>query len=74
MTGEILGIVGDKIDSSRILLVTKINNRIPRVTKLPLPGPTPYFHFSLTSQFDVITKSVLSSADTDTEFPAAGLQ
>ena len=37
MTGEILGIVGDNIDSSRILLVTKINNRIPRVTKLPAP-------------------------------------
>ncbi len=35
MTGEILGIVGDNIDSSRILWVTKINNRIPRVTKLP---------------------------------------
>ena len=37
MTGEILGIVGDKIDSGRILLVTKINNRIPHVTKLPAP-------------------------------------
>ena len=37
MTEEILGIVGDKIVSSRILLVTKINNRIPRVTKLPAP-------------------------------------
>ena len=35
MTGEILGIGGDKIDSSKILLVTEINNRIPRVTKLP---------------------------------------
>ena len=41
MTGEILGIVGDKIDPSRILLVTKINNRIPRVTKLPAPTFTP---------------------------------
>ena len=68
MTGEILGIVGDKIDSDRILLVTKINNRIPRVTKLPAPT----FIFSLTSQFDVITLSILSPADT--EFPAAGLQ
>ncbi len=37
MTEEILGIVGDKIVSSRILLVAKINNRIPRVTKLPAP-------------------------------------
>jgi hypothetical protein len=37
MTGEILGIGGDKIDSSRILLMAKINNRIPRVTKLPAP-------------------------------------
>ena len=37
MTGEILEleIVDDNIDSSKILLVTKINNRIPRVTKLP---------------------------------------
>ena len=37
MTREILEIVGDKIDANRILLVTKINNRIPRVTKLPAP-------------------------------------
>ena len=70
MTGEILGIVGDKIDSSRILLVTKINNRIPRVTKLPAPT----FISSLTSQFDVIILSILSQAQADTEFPAAGLQ
>jgi hypothetical protein len=72
MTGEILGIVGDKIDSSRILLVTKINNRIPRVTKLPAPT---FISLSLrTLQFtiDVITISVLSHADP--EFPAAGLQ
>ncbi len=40
MTGEILGIVGDNIDSSRILLVTNINNRIPRVKKLPAPTST----------------------------------
>ncbi len=53
MTGEILGIGGDKIDSSRILLVTKINNRIPRVTKLPAPT---FISLSLrNSQFDVIT-------------------
>ena len=71
MTGEILGIVGDKIDSSRILLVTKINNRIPRVTKLPAPT---FISLSLRNlQFDVITiLSVLSHADP--EFPAAGLQ
>jgi hypothetical protein len=31
MTREILGIVGDKIDTNRILLVTKISNRILRV-------------------------------------------
>jgi hypothetical protein len=37
MTREILEIVGDKIDANRILLVTKINKRIPRVTKLPDP-------------------------------------
>ncbi len=67
MTGEILGIVGDKIDSSRILLVTKINNRIPR-----LPAPT-FISLSLRNlQFDVITISVLSHADP--KFPAAGLQ
>jgi hypothetical protein len=57
MTREILGIVGDKIDTIRI----------PRVTKLP--DPIPYFHFSLTSQFDVIIISVLIS-----KFLAAGLQ
>ena len=68
MTGEILGIVGDKIDSGRILLVTKINNRIPACDKIA----STYFHFSLTSQFDVIILSTLSHADT--EFPAAGLQ
>jgi hypothetical protein len=39
MTREILEIVGDKIDTNRILLVTKTNNRIPRVTKLPVPDP-----------------------------------
>jgi hypothetical protein len=37
MTREILEIVGDKIDTNRILLVTKLNNKIPRVTKLPDP-------------------------------------
>jgi hypothetical protein len=37
MTREILEIVDDNVDSSRILLVTKINNRIPRVTTLPDP-------------------------------------
>jgi hypothetical protein len=58
------------IDSSRILLVTKINNRIPRVTKLPAPT---FLYLSLrTTQFDVIILSTLSHADT--EFPAAGLQ
>ena len=70
MTGEILGIVGDKIDSSRILLVTKINNRIPHSACDKIAST--YFHFSLTSQFDVITLSILSPADT--EFPAAELQ
>ncbi len=70
MTREILEIVGDNIDSSRTLLVTKINNRIPRMTKLPVARP--YFDFSLTSQFDVTIISVLTHADT--EFPAAGLQ
>ena len=55
MTREILEIVGDKIDTNRILLVTKINNRIPRVTKLPDP--------ILTSQFDVITISVFIQVD-----------
>ena len=70
MTREILEIVGDKIDANRILLVTKINNRIPRVTKLPAPT---FFSLSLRNlQFDVITISVLSHADP--EFPAAGLQ
>ena len=70
MTGEILGIVGDKIDSGRILLVTKINNRIPRVTKLPAPT---FISLSLRNlQFDVITISVLSHVDP--EFPAAELQ
>ena len=69
MTGEILGIVGDKIDSGRILLVTKINNRIPHVTKLPAPI---FISLSLRNlQFDVITISVLSHADP--EFPAVGL-
>ncbi len=68
--GEILGIVGDNIDSSRILLVTKINNRIPRVTKLPAPT---FISLSLRNLiFDVIILSILSHADT--EFPAAGLK
>jgi hypothetical protein len=67
MTREILEIVGDKIDTNRILLVTKINNRIPRVTKLPDPT---FISLSLRySQFDVIVISVLIS-----KFPAAGLQ
>ena len=51
MTGEILGIVGDgdKIDSSRILLAVgdKINNRIPRVTKLPAPTFICFSHRNL---------------------------
>jgi hypothetical protein len=34
MTREILELVGDKIDTNRILLVTKITHRIPRVAKL----------------------------------------
>ncbi len=34
MTREILEIVGDNIDLSRILSVIKINSRIPRVKKL----------------------------------------
>ncbi len=74
MTGEILGISlgGDKIDSSRILLVTKINNRIPRVTKLAAPI---FISLSLRNlQFDVITISVLVLSHADPEFPAAGLQ
>jgi hypothetical protein len=58
MTGEILEIVGDNIDSSRILLVTKINSGIPRVTKLPAPT---IISLSLRIlQFDVINISVLS--------------
>jgi hypothetical protein len=60
MTRKILELVGDNIDSSRILFVTKINNRIPRVTKLPDPT---FISHSLTSQFDVIIMSVLSHAD-----------
>ena len=72
MTGETLGIVGDKIDSSRILLVTKINNRIPRVTKLPAPT---FISLSLRNlQFDVINISVSLLSHADPEFPAAGLQ
>jgi hypothetical protein len=70
MTEEILGIVGGNIDSSRILLVTKINKRIPRVTILPAPT---FISLQLRNlQFNVITISVLSHADP--EFPAAGLQ
>ena len=72
MTREILEIVDDKIDTSRILLMTKINNRIPCVTKLPAPT---FFSLSLRNlQFDVITISVLSLSHADPEFPAAGLQ
>ncbi len=67
---EILEIVGDKIDTSRILLVTKINNRIPHSACDKIAST--YFHLSLTLQFDVIILSILSHADT--EFPAAGLQ
>ena len=37
MTREILEIVGDKIDTNRILLMTNLTKRIPRVTKLPDP-------------------------------------
>ena len=70
MTREILEIVDDKIDTSRILLMTKLTKRIPRVTKLPAPT---FISLSLRNlQFDVITISVLSHADP--EFPAAGLQ
>ncbi len=70
MTREILETVGDEIDANRILLVTKINNRILRVTKLPA---TTFVSLSLRNlQFDVMTISVLSHADP--ELPAAGLQ
>jgi hypothetical protein len=65
MTREILGIAGDKIDTNRILLVTKINQQNSACDKIARP----YFHFSLTSQVDVIIISVLIS-----KFPAAGLQ
>ena len=44
MTREILEIVDDKIDTSRILLMTKLTKRIPRVTKLPDPTFT-FSHF-----------------------------
>jgi hypothetical protein len=64
-------IVGDKIDTNRILLATKINNRIPRVTKLIA---RPYFHFSLTSQFDVIIISISVLSQAGIRVPAAGLQ
>ena len=56
MTREIPETVGDNIDSSRILLMTKL---ILRVTKLP----DPTLIFSLTSQFDVITISVFIQVD-----------
>ncbi len=42
MTREILEIVGDNIDTNRIMLVTKINNRIPRVTVV-IPIVLPYY-------------------------------
>ncbi len=67
MTTEIPEIVGDNIVSSRILLMTKLtkNSACDKIAR-------PYFHFSLTSQFDVIIVSVLSHADI--RVPAAALQ
>ena len=59
MTREILEIVDDKIDTSRILLMTKLTKRIPRVTKIARP----YFHFLSLSQIDVIIESVFIQVD-----------
>ena len=59
MTREILEIVGDKIDINRILLMTKLTKRIPRVTKLPDPTST----FPSLSQIDVIIESVFIQVD-----------
>ncbi len=58
MTREIPEIVGDNFVSSRILLMTKLtkNSACDKIAR-------PYFYFSLTSQFDVITISVFIQVD-----------
>jgi hypothetical protein len=58
MTREIPEIVGDNIVSSRILLMTNYKKEF-RGDKIARP----YSHFSLTSQFDVITISVFIQVD-----------
>ena len=59
MTREILEIVDDKINTNRILLMTKLTKRIPRVTKFARP----YFHDLSLSQIDVIIESVSIQED-----------
>ncbi len=54
MAREILEIVDDKIDTSGILLMTKLTKKNSACDKIARP----YFHFSLTSQIDVIIESV----------------
>jgi hypothetical protein len=74
MTREILEIFGDKIGTSRILLMTKINNNNRQQNPTCDKIARPYFHFSLTSQFDVIIIIISVLSHADIRVPAAGLQ
>jgi hypothetical protein len=70
MTRAILELVDDKIDTSGILLMTKLTKKNSAFDKIARP----YFHFSLISQFDVITISALSHADIQVSGCWVGLQ
>jgi hypothetical protein len=67
MTGEILEIVGDKIDTNRILLVIKLTTEF-RVWQ------NCQNLLSFLSHFAIWCNNHIRISSTDTEFPAAGLQ